>query len=134
MDCHWLQNNISISLCTEIASNDEKPCFPVKVMLTHTITLPPAYWPAIRIVFSVSSPHFDSTIQLSLAESGHTAEPLSTCSGSSAHVARISTPPMGLTVKGSHCSTIRLEVYSVQSFQPTSIKQLCTTGLEAGSS
>ena len=25
-DCHWLQNLFSISLCIEIASNDDKPC------------------------------------------------------------------------------------------------------------
>ena len=26
-DCHWLQNLISISLCIEIASNEDKPRF-----------------------------------------------------------------------------------------------------------
>ena len=39
-DGHWLQNLISISLCIEIASNDNNPCFPVREMPPHTITLP----------------------------------------------------------------------------------------------
>jgi hypothetical protein len=65
---HWLQNLISISLCIEIASNDDEPRFPVREKPLHTITLPPprcySIGAAISIAFSASSPHFDSTIQL----------------------------------------------------------------------
>ena len=68
-DCHWLQNLISLSLCIEIASNDDKPCFSSEGDATphhHTASTKRCYsiGAAISIAFSASSPHFDPTIQL----------------------------------------------------------------------
>ncbi|KAL6490631.1 hypothetical protein MHYP_G00009760 [Metynnis hypsauchen] len=123
-DCHWLQNFILISLCIEIASSDDKPCFSSEgdaAPHNHTASTKRCYsiGAAISIAFSVSSPHFDPMIQLPKAESGlinehnvppHVQVPV--------HV--LPTPAqMGLEVKGSHGrppgSQIRSEIGCLQS-------------------
>ena len=68
-DCHWLQNVISLSLCIEIASNDDEPRFSSEgdAASHHNTTSTKRRYSigaAVSIAFSASSPHIDPTIQM----------------------------------------------------------------------
>lgn len=69
------ESHISISLCIEITSNEDKPRFPsdgdaVPHHHIHSTNGCYSIGAAISTPFTPSSPHFDPTNQLPLAESG----------------------------------------------------------------